>query len=244
MTIERDGQKPDSYQGINPVQNPPTQKAVRDPTTLDRRYKIGTIWINTATNASFQLTSVAAGVANWITLGSGTGAVATLSDTSGTQTSPTAGNIQINGTADEIDVTAGVSELTLSIPATFTAPGSITATLGDITATDGDIIATDGNIVLEGAASQLQIEGGAVTDFIGQATLVAGTVTVANTNIAATDKIFLSREGVGASTALGVLNVSITPGTSFTITSLDAGTPANTETGDISTINYFIVRQL
>lgn len=81
-------------------------------------------------------------------------------------------------------------------------------------------------------------------DFIGQATLVLGTVTVANTNIAATDKIFLSREGVGASTTLGELDVSISAATSFTITALQTGTPGSTETGDLSVVNYFIVRQL
>jgi hypothetical protein len=122
------------------------------------------------------------------------------------------------------------------------------ATLGTndrlvIDGTTGDTSVT-GNLLLPTAATQLQVEGGAVTDFIGQATLVLGTVTVANTNIAATDKIFLSREGVGASTTLGELDVSISASTSFTITALQTGTPGSTETGDLSIVNYFIVRQL
>lgn len=101
-----------------------------------------------------------------------------------------------------------------------------------------------GNLLLPTAATQLQVEGGAVTDFIGQATLVSGTVTVANTNIAATDKVFVQREGVGASTALGVLDVTISAGVNFIITALQPGTPGSTETNDVSIVNYFIVRQL
>lgn len=136
--------------------------------------------------------------------------------------------------------------------ATFAADGSdadIDLTLtpkgtGNVDISSGDLDVQAGNVSITGAGQQLQVEGGAVTDFIGQATLVAGTVTVANTNIAATDKVLVAREGVGASTALGVLDVSISAGASFTITSLQPATPAATETNDVSIVNYFIVRQL
>jgi hypothetical protein len=101
-----------------------------------------------------------------------------------------------------------------------------------------------GNLALTSVATQIQMNGGAATDFIGQATLVAGTVTIANTNIAATDRILLQRAGVGASTALGILDTSIIASTSFTIVSRDASSPGSTETGDISVVNYFIVREV
>jgi len=101
-----------------------------------------------------------------------------------------------------------------------------------------------GDLALTNVATKITMNGGAETDFIGQATLVLGTVTIANTNIAATDRIFLQRRGANASTALGELNVSaITAGASFVITSQDLVTPGNTETGDLSTVDYFIVRQ-
>jgi len=99
------------------------------------------------------------------------------------------------------------------------------------------------NLRLTSSGTQLQVSGGAVFDFIGQATLVAGTVTVANTNIAANDKILVTTEGVGASTAIGRLDISIIASTSFTITSLNP-TNATTQTNDVSIVNYFIVRQL
>ncbi len=91
-------------------------------------------------------------------------------------------------------------------------------------------------------ADQLQIEGGAVTDFIGQATLVAGTVTVANTNILATDRIFISRSALNGSADIGTYTTSIIASTSFTITSNNA--TAGVEAADVSTIDYFIVREL
>lgn len=144
----------------------------------------------------------------------------------------------------------------LSAGTTITAGTGIVATTGNIsasagavnaatsmTATAGNITATLGNLVLNGAAKQVQIHGGAVTDFIGQATLVAGSVTVSNTNIAAGDKISVSRRGINGSTALGVFNTAISAATSFTITSLKTS-DASTETNDISIVDYVITRQV
>lgn len=99
------------------------------------------------------------------------------------------------------------------------------------------------NLILGSVATQLQMNGGAVTDFIGSATLSSGTVTVANTNIAAGDRIFIQRQDINGSSAVGELTYSISAATSFTITSVQPGTPASTETNDASIVMYFIVRQ-
>ena len=119
-----------------------------------------------------------------------------------------------------------------------TTPAAITGTtiVGNTSVTSG------GNIVMSAVATQLEMNGGAATDFIGQATLTAGTVTVANTNIAATDRVFVTRSDVNGSTALGVLDVSITASTNFII---DARNPADAtvQTNDVSIVDYFIVRQ-
>lgn len=244
----------------------------------------------------------------------GAGSTLTISLTPGTalvstvnSLPPTAGNIIIAGTANQISVASAGSTVTLSLPSAITAPGSITATttvtattglLGPydsnvaaagvtivgatiaadgtdadipisvvpkgigafavtgpitasttvtggtgVTATTGNVTATAGNVVLAGAATQVQVEGGAVTDFIGQATLVAGTVTVANTNIASGDRVFVSRSDPSTSTALGVFDVSISAGASFTIDSRNP-TDATVQTNDVSVVDYFIVRQL
>jgi len=85
------------------------------------------------------------------------------------------------------------------------------------------------------------MNGGAVTDFIGRATLVAGTVTVANTNIAAGDRIFVTRSALNGSPALGFPITTISAGASFTIASYSAAGAAVVT--DVSTFDYVIVRQ-
>ena len=121
-----------------------------------------------------------------------------------------------------------------------TTPAAITGT----TITGNTSVTSGGNIVMSAVATQLEMNGGAVTDFIGQATLVSGTVTIANTNIAATDRIFLTRADANSSTALGLLTITAqTASTSFVITALDPADGSTTITGDVSIVNYFIVRQ-
>ena len=100
----------------------------------------------------------------------------------------------------------------------------------------------NGNLSLPLPATQIQMEGGAVTDFIGQVILAVGSATVPNTNIAANDRIFLEHEAVNASTGIGTLAYTISAGVSFTINSLDA--TGVVEAGDLSTISYHIVREL
>ncbi len=152
-------------------------------------------------------------------------------------------NINASGAAVTTIGTGGTGAVNIGNATGNTAvTGSLTASTS-LTATAGDITATLGNVVINGAAKQLRCHGGAVTDFIGQATLNTGTVTVLNTNIAAADKIFVSRQGINGSTALGVFNVAITPATSFSITALKTS-DATTETNDASIVDYFIVRQV
>lgn len=101
-----------------------------------------------------------------------------------------------------------------------------------------------GDLALSSVATKISMNGGAATDFIGQATLVSGTVTVANTNIAANDRIFVFRADPNSSSALGILAVTAqTPSTSFIITALDPADGSTTITGDVSVVNYIIFRQ-
>lgn len=220
----------------------------RNPATSDIDFPIGQLVVNEATNTIWGLTSKSAGLANWAALGSGTtGAVTTLTGGSGGALSPTLGNINILGTASQITSTGAVSTITLSIPAAFIAPGSIAATTSvssTTTMTAGtDLATTAGNLLINGSAKQLRVKGGAATDFIGQTTLVAGTKTIANTNIAAGDKIMVSRHGINGSTALGVFDVAITPATSFSITARNPA-DATTQVNDISIVDYVIIRQI
>jgi len=87
----------------------------------------------------------------------------------------------------------------------------------------------------------LQIKAGVVTDMAGTGVLTAGTQTIACTNIATGDMIFLQRIGVAASPALGAFTYTISNGVSFTVTSMGVTTGTILIT-DVSTYAYFIVR--
>lgn len=283
MAESPNGQDPTSYLGVVPTEHPKNIVAQRAPTSSDRRYKIGTLWIDKSANASYQLTSVVAASANWQVLGSPTAAIATLTGNSGGAITPVAGNIDLLGGTNITAVgTAGTLTFNLddaiSLATSLTTP-TIIATAGnnmqinaatgfnllfnmgdDAGANNFDIrdsggtsqwlldsdgaVTQQGNLILNGAATQLQMQGGAVTDFIGTATLSSGTVTIANTNIAAGDRIFIQRQDVNSSTAIGHLTYTISASTSFTITSVQAASPGSTETNDASIVMYHIIREI
>lgn len=145
-------------------------------------------------------------------------------------------NLTADGTVDLNTSGAGVT--------TIGTGGTGAVNIGN--ATGGTAITGDatvsGNLELTSAASYISLNGGAATDFIGTATLAAGTVDVLNTNIAAGDKIMITRSDLNASPALGFLVYTIDPGVKFTVDSLDA-TGAAVIT-DISIFDYVIFRQI
>lgn len=224
--------------------------AKRAPTTGDTGYPIGQQWVDKVAQNIYFLAAVSAGTATWSLASAAAGFVATVNGLA-----PVAGDILIAGTANQITQTSAGHTVTASLPAAIVAPGSLTTTTSlastttltagtSLTVTAGDATVTLGHVIINGAGKQLRVHGGAVTDFIGETTLALGTVTVLNTNIAATDRILISRRSINGSTALGLLTYSITPATSFTITSVQAATPAVTEVNDVSILEYVIVRQV
>jgi len=213
----------------------------------------GTLGVSGASSFASGTFSTTLGVTGLSTLGdltqvgtaniNASGAGVTTIGTGGT------GAVNIGNTTGNTSVTGSLSTTT-----TLTAGTGITATTGNITttagsitsattltATLGDITATDGDIVLAGAATQISMNGGAATDFIGTGTLTAGVATILNTNIKATDRVFIQRISGGASVALGVLSYAINVGTSLVVTSLALDN--TTETDDVSTFSYFIVNE-
>ena len=169
--------------------------------------------------------------------------------------SSTAGGVTIAGglaTADAINLTAasgGIDmdgALQININSTQAAATAIQMTAtgagGGITATVGSgNFNVAGNLALTSVATQFIMNGGAATDFIGQGTLLAGTVTIANTNIAANDRIFVQRSALNGTPALGFLVTTISAGASFTVAAYSVtGAAAVT---DVSSFDYFIVRQ-
>lgn len=76
---------------------------------------------------------------------------------------------------------------------------------------------------------------------MGIATLVAGTVTVSNTSVAANSRIFLSRQAANSATGIGSLSLgTVTASTSFVINSL--ASDATVETGDTSIVAWLIIQ--
>jgi len=147
-----------------------------------------------------------------------------------------AGGIDMDG-ALQINVASSQAAATAIQLTASDAAGGITATTGT-----GNFNVSGGHLAIASVARTLLVNGGAVTDFIGTGVLTAGTQTILNTNIATGDVIILTRIGVAASTVLGELTYSITNATSFTVTSVILGTPGSTQTNDVSTYAYFIVR--
>ncbi len=194
-------------QPLNAIFNPPVI-AQRNPTGNDKQ-PLGSIWINRLTDDAWVLTSIVSNLANWINIAGGSGSFDSLS--------------VVNG------ITAGTS---IAAGTTLTAGTGVTATTGGVTATAGNITATNGNLVLGTAGNKLSIATGANASVGVSGALAAGTVTVNTTAVTASSRIFLTRAVAGGT--LGNLSVgTITAGTSFTITSSDAG--------DTSTINWLII---
>lgn len=224
MAVSR---SPLQYTGVQAINPPELQQALRNPTSADKAFQKGTLWLNTSASTAFMWP----GSGNWIALGSGTtGAVVTLTGGSGGALSPTAGNINILGTANQITSVGSGSTITMSLPSALTAPGSVTATT-TLTATLGNITATNGNLSLGTAGNKIVIATGSNASVGTSSAMTAGEVTVATTASSATAKVFYSRATTGGTPG----NVSITAqnGTGFTLTST-----SNTET---STFNWWII---
>lgn len=205
--------------------------AKRDPTTADTGYALAQPWNNKTNNTYWVLTSVAGGSASWSDLSSnGSGSVGTLSGDTGTA-SPVAGNIKIAGTTNQITTAASGSTVTVSVPTTFVAPGSIAATTS-VTATLGNITATNGNLSLATAGNKIIIATGSNAS-VGTSGVMSGTpgaVTVATTASSASAKIFYSRNVTGGTP--GQVSITAQDGTGFTLTST-----AN----ETSTFNWWII---
>jgi hypothetical protein len=122
----------------------------------------------------------------------------------------------INGTANQITANTVGTVTTLSLPTTLIAPGSLAST------------------TTLGVGTKLLVPTGANASSGTSAAMTAGSVTVANTSVTASSKIFAYPEALGTVTAPQAYYISaIVDATSFTITSADAT--------DTSTWNYWII---
>lgn len=187
--------------------------------STDLKYPVGQIWVYSAGGVAYILISNTGGTATWEEFAASTGDLFSLTGDSGTAT-PSAGNIKLAGTANEITTAASGSTVTFTIPATFIAPGSIASTTTltggtGITATTGNIAASAGNVSASGTVTG----GTGVTATTGNLTATNGNLSLAT----AGNKIIVAT-GAGASTGTSG-NMSGTPG-SVTVTTTASSTTA------------------
>jgi hypothetical protein len=181
----------------------------RVPATTDINYPVGKRWVNVAGNAEYTLTSLtsSAGIvtANWSLLGTNTGALNTLTGDSGGAISPSAGNITLAGTANQITTVGSGSTITYSLigpytPATYTAHGVLlgegTSSIVATTAgTNGQLLI--GSTGADPAFSTLTSSGSTIT--------VTGGAHTLNIDVAAPLNVAHGGTGATSLTAHGVL---------------------------------------
>ena len=172
------------YGLTNPLQQVPPQPIVanRAPTTSDTA-EIGTLWIDKLTNASYVLTSIAAGLATWttsafsanptVTTLTVTGGVGTVLDVQSGDVSVDAGNLTVTG---NLTIT-GTTTLTgpfilndtgaIALTSTDNAPGAIALLVNGGAAETLTIISDQGTgngaIALTAVAGGITLSGGKAT---------------------------------------------------------------------------------
>jgi hypothetical protein len=111
---------------------------------------------------------------------------------------------------------------------------------GDVQIDDGNLIFnTSGNKILSTYVGTTAAAGS--TSF-GHVTLVGGTATVATTAVTSASLVYLTRGGIGSSTALGQLTVgTVVDSTSFVITAATQASPGTPLATDVSVVNWMIV---
>ena len=186
-------------------------RAKRDPTSNDKKYPVGTIWLNTTSQNIWMMT---VGGGTWAEIQSGGASV-----------------LSVSGTSNQVTVSPTTGAAIVSLPSAVTAPGSVTATT-TLTATLGNITATNGNLSLGTAGNKIVIATGSNAS-VGTSAAMSGTpgaVTVATTACSATAKIFYSRATTGGTP--GQVSITAQDGTGFTLTSTG---------NETSTFNWWII---
>lgn len=113
------------YYGGKQVSNPANViQATTAPSSGKTTLVIGTMWINYSAGNAYQLVKKTPSSATWAILGGSTSAVATLTGGSGGAISPTAGNINLSGTANQITTAGSGSTITFALPTAASVSGA------------------------------------------------------------------------------------------------------------------------
>ena len=148
----------------------------------------------------------------------------------------------------QVEVSNRIVSVGVDLELAAAASSDVITTLGDTGGVNKLSVQNLSNVEVASIGSDGSISGSLYSftstyGMSGQTTLVAGTKTISNTAISANDVVILERTDVNSSTAIGVPVVTKSAGVGFTITAVQAGTPAATETNDVSIFNYVIMRR-
>ena len=192
--------------------------AKRAPTPTDTGYPFGQDWIDKVGGNAYELINVVAGSANWNLSAAVSGPLNTLTGDNGGAISPSANNITLAGTTNEITTTGSGSTITWSIPSTFIAPGSIASTT-TLTAGSSLSVTTSATI-----GTTLGVTG---------ATTLAALTAVGTTNINASGSA-VTTIGTGGT---GAVHIGNTSGNTQVTGSLTASTTLTATLGAITATN-------
>ncbi len=224
------------YLGVRAILPPDLQTATRAPTSTDKSYVKGTLWLDTVADSAYMWP----GSGNWISLGSGTtGAIVTLTGNSGGAISPVGGNIDILGGAG-VTVTGTAGTLTISLTGGGVAIDSFVPDAG----TNPVVPSALGIVTMAGTASQITTTGGlnSLTFSIPAAFIAPGSI-VATTTVASTTTM---TAGTGLTATTGNItasagNLVATLGSVSAATSVTAGTTVTATLGAITATNGNLV---
>ena len=190
--------------------------ATRAPTVSDTGYPFGQLWINKSSNISYLLTSVSGGQATWGATNGGSSNVNTINSLS-----PSAGDIEIAGTANQISIANAGHTVTLSLPSALIAPNSLQASSLHITGNavvDGSLTAAS---LVFGAltVTSLTVSGGgaAITGGTDSDTLIVTGNTVLGSATGATTAIGNTNGSTGVTISVGTGEFVLTGATNSTI---------------------------
>ena len=215
----------------------------RAPTTTDVIYPVGKRWIfiNSGEYTLLALTSIGGTLtANWSQLGtSGGGAINTLTGDSGGAISPSANNINLNGTASQIVSTGSGSSIVWSLSSSLVAPGSLTVT-GLLTGNASATINTAGtalNLATDNDGSAVNIGNGTIGRTISIGTSAAANlITIGSVTGASSLSLLLgtgnfvlngnaaSTYTIGAATTTGTMTIGGTAQTGTITLGSSSGT--------------------
>lgn len=254
MSLSRNSRQ---YMGVRAILPPDLQTAARAPTASDSAYVKGTLWLDTANDGSYMWSGSV-----WIHLGLGsTGPIYTLTGDSGGAITPVSQNIDLLGTANEIDVVGTAGTLTWSLPAALIAPGSIesttSVTVGNaLTVTTGGILVSGGDIINSHSSAGADVTIEVTNSDNTSGTSRAGVEIATGGSSSGDPYLSFQISGVAASTMtmgldnsasdLFVISNSATIGTSNALTLSQAGALTATTTltatlGDITATNGNLV---